>query len=124
MKTAFVLLLFAFSAISLSAQADLNTALGQGDVEGISAHLGDKVEMTILGKEEVLPKAQAVVRLREFYAGHAARGFKIMHKGNSQSKESDYQIGELVTGNGNYRVYLYFTQKSDQRQVVELRIEQ
>jgi len=124
MKTSLVFLLVCLTLGVLSAQSEIGAALGKGDVAGISSHLGDKVELTIDGKEELLSKAAAESRLREFYKTHPAKGFKTMHSGNTRSTDSNYAIGELATDNGNYRVYIYYTQQGQKQVVAELRIEQ
>lgn len=108
---------------AVNAQSELTTALGSGNVAGISAHFGAKVELTIDGREAHISKQDAEARLKEFYATHQAKGFKAVHSGNSKSNESNYTIGELLTDKGNYRVYIYFTNEGGQRIVAELRIE-
>jgi hypothetical protein len=123
MKRNYIIAIILLSPFMILAQSDLATALGKGDVMGISAHLGDKVELTIGSKEEVLAKSVVQVRLREFYASHAPKGFKMMHSGNSRGNDSNYQIGELTTDNGTYRVYMYFAQQGASRLVTELRFE-
>jgi hypothetical protein len=124
MKTSFFIFFLALAPFLIQAQSDLGTALGKGDIAGISAHLGDKVELTIGSREEVLAKSAVQVRLREFYASHVPKGFKMMHAGNSKGNDSNYQIGELATDKGAYRVYLYFSQQASGRVVTELRFEQ
>ena len=124
MKFLFFVLFLIPCTNSGTAQSDLGTALGKGDVTGIAAYLGDKVELTIGTREEVLARQAAITRLREFYASHTAKGFKMMHSGNSKSNDSNYQIGELATDQGSYRVYLYYAQQNGARVVTELRIEQ
>jgi hypothetical protein len=124
MKTGFVLLLSLAWLSVLPAQTDLYSALGKGDVDALASQLGDKVEMTIGDKEELLTRQEAVARLREFYAAHPAKGFRIVHVGNSKDKESYYQIGELTTTTGIYRVYLYFVQDGRAKRIAEMRFEE
>ena len=122
MKACFGLLFFCL-AFTLHAQSDLNTALGKGDVAGISSYLGSKVELAIGQNEGTVTKAEAETRLKEFFASHAAKGFKAMHSGTSKSNDSTYSIGELTTANGTFRVYVLYTQQGSSKQVTELRIE-
>jgi hypothetical protein len=124
MKAGFVSVFLSLFIGVLQGQADLNTALGKGDITAISGHLADKVELVIGNTDDILLKAEAVNRLKEFYAAHQAKGFRAMHTGTSKTQESNYAIGELATDKGNYRVYIYFTQEAQRRQVTELRIEQ
>ena len=123
MKKSFFILIISLSPFLSGAQADLGTALGKGDVAGISAFLGEKIELTIGAKEEVLAKSAAQVRLREFYAAHVPKGFKMMHSGNSKTNDSNFQIGELTTDKGAFRVYLYFSEQASKRVVTEMRFE-
>jgi hypothetical protein len=123
MKGSIVLFIACFVMSAVSAQSDLTNALGSGNVAGISAHFGSKVELTINDREAHLSKPEAETRLKEFYSTHQAKGFKAVHSGNSKSNESNYTIGELLTDKGNYRVYIYFTSDGGRRIVAELRIE-
>jgi hypothetical protein len=79
--------------------------------------------LSIGQNEGTLSKSEAETRLREFYASHAVKGFKPMHTGTSKTNESTYNIGELTTDRGTYRVYIYFTQEGSKKMVTELRIE-
>ena len=124
MKAVFVFFFLCMTLQVTWAQADLHTALGNGDVPGISIHFGDKVELAIGDKEETLAKADVETRLREFYATHVPKGFSPKHNGTSKSNESTYTIGELSTDKGDFRVYIYFTQQGEKRSVAELRIEE
>ncbi len=131
MKTGFIVLIISLCPMFLMAQATatalpsgLSNALGKGDVTTISGLFTDKLDLTITGKEETVSKSEAQSRLREFYAAHAAKGYKMMHSGDSKTQDSTYTIGELTTDNGSYRVYIYFVQQAGSRLINELRIEQ
>ena len=123
MKTSVVCILVCLTMGFLHAQSELGAAIGKGDVSDISSHFADKVELTIGGKEELVTKSVAETRLREFYASHAPKGFKAMHSGNARSNDANYAIGELATDNGNFRVYIYYTQQGNKQVVAELRFE-
>lgn len=124
MKVGFVFLYICLTIGVLRSQSDLTTALGKGDIAVISNHLADKVELAIGDKDDILSKAEAVSRLKEFYGSYQAKGFRAKHAGTSKTHESNYTIGELMTDKGNFRVYIYFTQEAQKRLVAELRIEQ
>ena len=123
MKVGIVLLITSFALSSVSAQTDVTSALGKGDVATLANHLAEKVELSIGDKEEFLLKAEVVSRLNAFYSTHPAKGYKAMHSGNSKTNESNYTIGELLTDSGNFRIYIYFTQEGGKRTIAELRIE-
>ncbi len=107
----------------LTAQADLYSAIGRGDVSVINTYFGNEVELSILGSEGVYVKTEAAGHIRNFFSAHQARGFRQMHTGASKGKDSNYIIGELDTDRGVYRVYLYFGPVGERRIVRELRIE-
>lgn len=124
MKMGIIILTVLLSPILTPAQGDLGTAIGKGDIATISSYLADRVELTIGTDEAMVSRSEAETKLRTFYAAHAPKGFKMMHSGNSKSQEANYNIGELSTDKGMFRVYLYFTQEGAKRVVTELRFEQ
>ena len=123
MKASFVFVFAYLVQGALMAQSDLNTALGKGDVNGITAYFGEKVELTISDKEAQVTKAEAAARLQNFFANHAAKGYRQVHTGTSKTNEANYTIGELSTDSGTFRVYIYYTQQGQKQVVAELRIE-
>jgi hypothetical protein len=123
MKAWFVILFWYLATSATWAQADLQTALGKGDVNALSSHFSNTVEVSILGREATLSKTEAATRLQGFYTDHPARGFRTVHRGTSKDSDSNYMIGELSTDKGTYRVYIYFQQQGERRLVSELRIE-
>jgi hypothetical protein len=123
MKAGFALLLIGMWIGALQGQSDLNTALGKGDLGVIAGHLADKLELAVGDTDMIVPKSDAITRLKEFYAAHQAKGFRSVHAGTSKTNASNYSIGELITDQGVYRVYIYLTQEGQKRLVTELRIE-
>ena len=123
MKTGLIAIFVTLSILALRAQPALYEALGKGDVTGISAYFGNKVELTIGEKEAVISKEEAQAQLREFFAANPAKGYRAMHTGASKGNESNYTIGELATDTRTFRVYIYFTQEGDRRTIAELRFE-
>jgi len=124
MKAGFVFLFAYLVQGALVAQSDLNTALGKGNVGGITAYFGDKVELTIGDKEAQVTKAEAAARLSNFFENHIAKGYRQVHTGASKTNEANYTIGELSTDKGTFRVYIYFTQQGQKQVIAELRIEE
>lgn len=123
MKAVVVFFFLGMTAGMLQAQADLQGALGKGDIAVISVHLGAQVDLTIGDKEELLSKAETESRLKDFYSLYQPKGYRQVHAGSSKNTESTYTIGELSTDKGLFRVYLYFTQSGPKRVIEELRIE-
>ena len=59
---------------------DIATALKTGNSKSLALHFGSTVDMTILEKEDVYSKAQAEIILKQFFAKHQPKSFKIMHQ--------------------------------------------
>jgi hypothetical protein len=129
MKAVFIALLVSLTPFVLSANPgsetippDLSTALGKGDVTTISSYFADKVEVKIDGESETLMKTDATSRVREFYTGNPATGFKAMSSDKTSEKPA-MEVGELTTDKGTYRVYVEFSKEATKPQITALRFE-
>ncbi|MDX1476365.1 MAG: DUF4783 domain-containing protein [Saprospiraceae bacterium] len=119
-----ILLLFTcLLTIPVLGQSDVYNALSKGDVDAIANHLDNNVELCIFDQEDIFTRQKAISMLRDFFAQHAPKGFKQMHSGASKGRDANYAIGQLSTGTGTYRVYLYFDTRNDKQVIKELRIE-
>lgn len=95
-------------------------ALQKGNVETLSHYFDKMVEISLNGKSNSYSKSQASVILKDFFAGHKAQSFKVIHKGKS-GKGSSFGIGNLVTTNGTFRITFFFRQKGNTVVLQELR---
>ena len=73
-----------------------------GNALKISSYFGDNVDLSITDKENLYSRSQAEQILKNFFSQHKPSNFSIMHKG--KSGQTQYFIGELKTGDGEFRV--------------------
>ena len=96
-------------------------ALKNGDAKDISKYFNSSVELIFSESRGVYGKAQAEQILKDFFCKNATASGKFNYKNlhSSNKDNAQYHIGELHTGKGLYRVYIYM---KDQR-IYEMRIE-
>ena len=126
MKT--LLLVFSLTASLISSQSlpnisTLNKALSDGDATTIGSYFDQTVELTLFDKLSVLNKTAATAALNDFFAKNKPRAFNEVHQGSSKGSASHYSIGDLTTGTGTYRVYLYYKSVNEKPVIQEMRIE-
>ena len=97
-------------------------AIKTGNAAALAKHFDNKVEITIMNKEQVYSRAQAEMVVKNFFAKHAVQSFKIIHRGSSEAG-SKYGIGTLITRSGSYRIYLYVKKKEGVFRLQQLRFE-
>ncbi len=120
-KVAFAsLLLMSFQVVSPF--DDVVAALKKGKVETLSHYFDNMVEINLPSKTNSYSKSQAVVILKEFFAAHAVKDFKLIHKGSS-GEGATFGIGNLMTSDGAYRITFFFREKGDKSVLQELRFE-
>ena len=84
-------------------------ALKAGDAKIISKYFNSSVELIFSESQGVYGKAQAEQILKTFFNNNASTygGFNYSHKHTTNKDNAQYSIGELHTGKGLYRVYIY-----------------
>ena len=126
MRNLFFLLLFA-PAIAFSQGAtsleSITSALNTGDVDALSKYFANDVEISIQDKEQTYAKAKATEVVRTFFNTNKPKSFSQMHKGTSRENSDQYCIGNLVSANGNYRVYLYLKVSGSNLSIQEIRFD-
>ena len=115
-----LLLGIVLASFVLSPFDDVVSAIKQGNVNTLSKYLDNMVEITLADKSNSYSKAQAEVILKQFFETHPVKSFEIVHKGGEDSK---FGIGNLVTGNGAYRITFFLRQKGNNYVLQELRFE-
>ncbi len=110
-------------AQSAAAVQSINQALGKGDVNALAAYFDQSVEVAIGDTEDLLPKAQALQSVRDFFAKNPAKSFSTVHQGTSKGRDSHYFIGNLVTAGGTFRVYVYLSKAGNEYRIQELRFD-
>ncbi len=119
----FVLLL----APSLTyAQADFSAitqAISAGNTEALAKYFDNSVEVAILDNEDVYNKAQATTIVKEFFTKYQPQSFSQVHQGTSRGNDSKYCIGNLVTNQATFRVYIYLKSDGQKSAIQELRFD-
>lgn len=100
---------------------ELSQAMKAGDASKLAQFFHESLELTILDKDYVASKNQATRIMENFFKEHPPTGFSISFEGTKE--KSKYAIGNLVTGNGNFRVNIFFINKDEKRLVYYMSIE-
>ena len=101
----------------------IKNALATGDVDGLGRYFGESVEISIMEKEQIYSKSQALDAVRAFFSQNKPKGFAQMHTGKNKGNDDEYCIGNLTTGGATYRVYLYLMMGSGQPTIKEIRFD-
>ena len=102
---------------------NITSAINQGDSKSLANYLDETVEITILEEGEIYFKEDAVGKLKTFFAEHSTSSFQPIHKGFSGGKASLYCIGDFVSKQKSYRVFIYIKVQNDKYFIQELRFE-
>ena len=104
--------------------AAVTKAISDGDAVALGNYIENTVEMTVLDKQDVYEKGQAVQLLKDFFTKNKPKTFNPMHQGSSKGNASHYTMGDLATSGGNFRVVIYYKASSgDKLTIQEMRIE-
>lgn len=114
-------------SLDLSAQNSLTIAetnLDKGNLNGLSKILYNSVDITFTNQSKTYSKAQAEIILKKFFSKNEPTSFKIKYKGESMSNNTLYAIGDLVSRNAVFKVYLFFIPGSGDKYLLrEIRFE-
>lgn len=118
-------LLFIGLSLSVIAQSETDAivqSLKTADMEMISRHFDDFVDVKLLEKDEVknMSKNQAAIALKSFYGENGVKGFDKVTDGGKGSLS--YLIGKLTTGNKTYNITIQMKQKPAGLQIITIRI--
>ena len=116
-----ILLVFLFTPLFAGAQSPaIDAALQKGSAADLTAYLAKSLDLLILKEESTVTAQQATTMLADFFTQSTVKGYKQNHTSADQNGKSTYSIGDLSTGNGNYRVTIFFDAA---KKICELRIE-
>ena len=101
----------------------ITAALKSGQVEKINQYYASTVDVTILQDQGFFSKSVATQKVASFFNGRAVQDYNIVHEGKSKGKDSVYTIGNLITNDGDYRVYMFITTKGEKHYIEEIKIE-
>ena len=124
MKQFLLALLFLPSlAFAQEGMPQITKALNSGNAEALGAYFDQSIELSILDEEGIYNKAQALQKVRRFLSQNKVSSFTEVHQGASRSNDSKYVIGNIVTSNGTYRVYLYLSSRNGKMIIQEFRFD-
>jgi len=127
MKNLLFILILASSVAAVTPQnfnlGQITEALSRGNADALGAYFDNSVEIAVLGDEDVYSKAEAVRVVKNFFSKHKPRAFSQVHRGTSKGKDSQYCIGNLATGGGTFRVYVYMKVAGGKNLIQELRFD-
>ena len=103
--------------------AEITRAISRGDAEALGQYFDQSVEVAVLDQEDVYNKAQAIAAVKAFFSKHSPQSFSQVHQGASRGNDSQYCIGNLVTGNATFRVYIYMKVTNGKLLIQELRFD-
>lgn len=115
-------------AILLATQIDANLpditrAISSGDASALGQYFDETVTVAVADQEDIYDKAGAVNAVKQFFAKNQPKTFSQVHQGASKGADSQYVIGNLTTGSGTYRVYIYVKTNGGKMLIQELRFD-
>jgi hypothetical protein len=124
MKTIFISFLFflSLSGHSFEVHDEIGAAIKSGSAESVSKFFAPMVDLTIIDKEGNYSRQQASQILKDFFAKHPVKDFRIIHRGEAKDG-SKYAIGTLSTNLGSFRVYFLIKKSGDKMLMQQLRFE-
>ena len=124
MKT--LLFLMFFSSLTTTndfSLASITKAMDSGDAEALGQYFDNSIELSVLDNEDIYNKAQAIQIVKDFFSQHQPKSFSQLHHGSSPASDSQYCIGNLVTSDSTYRVYIYMKMCAGKTVIQEIRFD-
>lgn len=97
------------------------SAIKVGDASRMSKYFDNMVDITLKDRSYSYSRSQAEMILRDFFSNSGVKNFKVVHRGNSN--DSEYCVGSLATGSGEYRTTIFMRMRGDKKFLQELRFE-
>ncbi len=101
-------LLFIGPAIGYAQYSGIDDALKKGDAKALGIYFSASVDLSIPGSEQTMTPDKAVISLTNFFNKEVVKGYQKVHTSAPQQGRSNFTIGELSTGQGTYRITLFF----------------
>lgn len=102
---------------------DITRAISSGDASALGQYFDETVTVAVADQEDIYDKAGAVNAVKQFFAKNQPKTFSQVHQGASKGADSQYVIGNLTTGSGTYRVYIYVKTSGGKMLIQELRFD-
>ena len=124
-------LLFIFAIVPLLAMnytenaslEQITQAISSGDASALGTYFDSNVEIAVLDDEDVYSKAEAIKVVQGFFSKNKPTAFSQVHQGTSKGNDSQYCIGNMSTGAGTFRVYVYMKTNGGNYLIQELRFD-
>ncbi|MFW5822320.1 MAG: DUF4783 domain-containing protein [Tangfeifania sp.] len=124
-KLTFMVFLLAAIISDYAAQAqipnEIISGLKTGNAKVLSEYFNRNIELVVLENDNVYSKAQAKQIVSNFFRKYSPESFTVIHQGGKDVAKS--VIGNLVTSNGNFRVYFLLKKNEEKDYIHQLRIE-
>ena len=121
------LLFFAFLIpVGFTSFANLSAitqAISQGDANTLGSYFDESIEISILDKDDIYAKADAIGVVSQFFNQYQPSGWSTVHKGAARNNDSQYCIGNLSANGQTFRVYIYMKEKGGKQLIQELRFD-
>jgi hypothetical protein len=101
--------------------AGISLAIKTGNASELAKYMNSTVELLLLEKEDFYKKVVAETILKDFFNKYHSKDFIIRHQG--ARNDAQYAIGNLVTENGNFRVYFLLKKVGKELLIHQIRIE-
>ncbi len=106
----------------LTLPESLKTGFEKGDANSIAGFFRETLSLELQNQNGVFSKTQAEKLLQEFFLKNKVDSFTVLQSGNTGSAENIFAIGELVSGQVHYRVYLVRSKLNNQYLIHSLSI--
>ncbi len=103
---------------------EVTNSVRSGNVPAIAKYFDKFVTITINSNQSVYSKTQGEMVLKDFFAKNPIKELVVMQQGaTSGGNDAKYVIGNLVTNNGSYRLYVVLKHKENIYILQEMRFE-
>jgi Domain of unknown function (DUF4783) len=121
MKILFLNALLFFSLQYYTVADEVILGLKNGNASQVSKFFDNTVDITLFDKTNSYSKSQAGLVLQDFLLTNNVKDFRLLYKGGNSG--SQFCIGTLQTGNGEYRTSIYLKLKGDKQVLQDIRFE-
>ncbi len=103
--------------------AQVTAAIQAGNAAEVARYFNSMVDLTLPGFDDSYSKTQAEQIMKEFFAQHPVKSFKVTRQGSSPDG-SQYSIGSLDAGKKIYRVYFLIKSVNGQNLIHQLQVQE
>jgi len=101
----------------------VNKSIQSGNVQQLSKYFGSTVELSVLGKDAYVSKAQATSILSDFFKENPPKSY-VVKQGGSSSESTKFVIGTYVSASGNtFKIYYVVKKDKGAETIQKLTIE-